>query len=207
MCSIPLIQDSCPDLVYDAWTTRLPPHFEKLYSTSPPTLWHQVKPSSAMYQRRGPCWGREARVLGTQETCLGAGRVAKHLHFGVLHGAGDGTVHEASNSKVWYTQFAFQHWVLYDRETGRPEQRVKRSDETEDSVWALEACRDFPGGPAVKTLQGGLHLIPGQGTKSHMPHPHSKVKKKHNSSPRKVPLDQTVKTTRSLHARFYVIKA
>ena len=70
-------------------------------------------------QRRGPCWGREAHVLGTQETCLGAGRVAKHLHFGVLHGAGDGTVHEASNSKVWYTQFAFQHGVLYDRETGR----------------------------------------------------------------------------------------
>ena len=58
-------------------------------------------------------------MLGTQETCLGAGRVAKHLHFGVLHGAGDGTVHEASNSKVWYTQFAFQHGVLYDRETGR----------------------------------------------------------------------------------------
>lgn len=73
-------------------------------------------------------------MLGTQETCLGAGRVAKHLHFGVLHGAGDGTVHEASNSKVWYTQFAFQHGVLYDRETGRPEQRAKKSDETEDSV-------------------------------------------------------------------------
>lgn len=73
-------------------------------------------------------------MLRALETCLGAGRVAKHLYFGVLHGAGDGTVHEASNSKLWYTQFAFQHGVLYDRETRRPEHRAKRSDETEDSV-------------------------------------------------------------------------
>lgn len=69
-------------------------------------------------------------MLGAQETCLGAGRVAKHLHFGVLHGAGDRTVHEAPNSKLGYTQFAFQHGVLYDRETGRPGQRAKGSDKT-----------------------------------------------------------------------------
>lgn len=60
-------------------------------------------------------------MLGAQETCLGARRVAKHLHFGVLHGAGDGTVHEASNPKLGYSKFAFQHGVLYDRETGRLE--------------------------------------------------------------------------------------
>lgn len=62
-------------------------------------------------------------MLGAQETCLGAGRVAKHLYFGVLHGAGDGTVHEAPNPKLWHTQLAFQHGVLNDREAGRPEVR------------------------------------------------------------------------------------
>jgi hypothetical protein len=76
-----------------------------------------------MYQRRSPCWGREAHVLGAQETCLGAGGIAKHLYFWVLHGARNGTIHKASNSELWYTQFAFQHRVLYDRKTGRPSEK------------------------------------------------------------------------------------
>ena len=77
-------------------------------------------------------------MLGAQETCLGAGWVAKHLHFGVLHGAGNGTVHEAPNPKLWHSKFAFQHGVLYDRETGGPGERARRSDENGDSVGALE---------------------------------------------------------------------
>lgn len=130
MCSIPSSHATCPGLIYDAWKTILPPHFKKLYShnSTPTLLIPKSNPPQLMYQRRGPCWGREAQVLGAQETCLGAGRVAKHFHFGVLHGTGDGTVHEAPNPKLWYSKFAFQHGVLYNRETGRPGERARRSD-------------------------------------------------------------------------------
>lgn len=116
-----------------------PTPFEKLYShnSTSTRLTPQSNPPQAMYQRRGPCWGREAHVLGAQETCLGAGRVAKHFHFGVLQGAGDGAVHEAPNPKLRHSEFAFQHGVLYDGETGRPGEGARRG-QTGHSVRALE---------------------------------------------------------------------
>lgn len=57
---------------------------------------------------------------GGQESDLTVGRVTVQLSFRVLHGAGDGTVHESSHSELRNAQFAFQHRVLDQRETGRP---------------------------------------------------------------------------------------
>lgn len=138
MCSILPTYGIRPGLIYMPGKPYSHPILKAILSRFHTLLTPKSNPHQPMYQRRGPCWGREAHVLGAQETCLGAGRVAKHLHLGVLHGAGDGTVHEAPNPKLWYTQFAFQHGVLYNRETGRPGERTKRSSETRDLVWALE---------------------------------------------------------------------
>ena len=51
---------------------------------------------------------------------LAAGRVAEQLSFRVLHGAGDGAVHEPGHSELRDAQFALQHRVLDQGEAGRP---------------------------------------------------------------------------------------
>lgn len=103
--SILYINDICLDLtgqLYPQPLLKVIPLYFHPHPLDAPS--HHPQP---MYQRRSPCWGREAHVLGAQETCLGAGGIPKHLYFGVLHGARNGTIHKASNSKFWYTQFAF----------------------------------------------------------------------------------------------------
>ena len=51
---------------------------------------------------------------------LAVGWVTEQLPLGVLHGTGDGAVHQPGHSQLRDAQLALQNRVLDQRETGRP---------------------------------------------------------------------------------------
>lgn len=71
-------------------------------------------------EARRECLERKACSRGRRDADLAVRRIAKQLPLGVLHGTGDGAVHEPGDSELGHVQFAFQHCVLDQGETGRP---------------------------------------------------------------------------------------
>lgn len=63
---------------------------------------------------------KESVQSGRRGADLAVRRIAEQLALGVLHGTGDGAVHEPGDSELRHAQFAFQHCVLDQGETGRP---------------------------------------------------------------------------------------
>ena len=61
-------------------------------------------------------WAGGAAAGGGSD--LAAGRVAEQLSFRVLHGAGDGAVHEPGHPELRDAQLALQHRVLDQGEAG-----------------------------------------------------------------------------------------
>lgn len=75
---------------------------------------------------------------GGRESDLTVWRVTEQLSFRVLHGTGDGAVHESSHSELRNAQFAFQHRVLDQRKTGRPGVKMNPTATRELMIKSLE---------------------------------------------------------------------
>lgn len=97
---------------------------------------------TGMEKREREWFGRKTCSQGRRDADLAVRRVAEQLALGVLHGTGDGAVHEPGDSELRHAQFAFQHCVLDQRETGRPGAKM----EATASGWvhaALTSCWNY----------------------------------------------------------------